>query len=58
VVIRDIIEGKCIENFTALEILRQPLPVVLVEASKWLRREEEQLREVGSFRVCGKGERI
>jgi hypothetical protein len=36
-----VMEGKCLENFTALEILQQSLPVVLVEASKWLRREEE-----------------
>jgi len=55
---RDVIEGKCIENFTALEILRQSLPVVLVEARKWLGSEEEQLGEVDSFRVRGEGERI
>jgi hypothetical protein len=53
-----VIEGKYIDNFTALEILRQSLPVVLVVASKWLRSEEERLGEVDSFRVCGKGERI
>jgi hypothetical protein len=55
---RDVIEGECIENFMGLEILRRSLPVVLVEASKWLRSEEEQLGEVDSFRVCGEGERI
>jgi hypothetical protein len=49
------IEGKCVENFTAKEIFRQSLPFVLLKASKWLRSEEEQLGEVDS--VCGNGER-